>query len=151
MDKYRNEKKAAKKRLSMNKSEILKRGGGSAKLSDDDNFGFSQAQIQGLDNKFDCDFIQDAEIVIEESMEDDFESSYFETPQTSKRSLLPEPLPKYVNKKMKISGFKQEFYEAKLEGMKLENECKRLQAEKFSKEIKKLDLEIAELEAKSSL
>ena len=55
-DKYNNEKKLAKARLTANKKEIMKTGGGTAQIFDEEeNFGFSSIQIEGLTNRFDSD------------------------------------------------------------------------------------------------
>jgi hypothetical protein len=146
-DKYKNEKKLAKQRISENREEMMKTGGGSAKISDEiGGFQFSEKQISGLGNKFDSDMAdEDEEIyeieVVEEQADVKFEQ---ETPKTVKRTLPLRTHPNFSNKKMKTSIIHDEFYEAKLEGIKLDNELKRIQIEKAKLELKKMQKEDAD-------
>lgn len=154
-DKYKNEKKNAKQRLSANKVEMNKTGGGSYEMKDEDNFGFSSKQIVGFNNKFDSDSVDlcknDDDAMqkynfkeIGENSENDM-SSFNATPV---RKLPVEPMPKYSNKKMKMSKVKDEFYDSKLESIKLDNDYKKLLIKKTQLENVKLEMEIETLQNK---
>lgn len=160
-DKYKNEKKLAKQRLSQNKSEMRKTGGGTFEMDCTEDFGFSQEQISGLTNKFDSDFI-----TVEENEKEALKSFGFEgiidvdkenqlRAETPKRTMTQTAQMKYSNKKMRMSGVKDNFYELKVVGIELDNDYKRrliekieLEKEKIIMEKEKLQLEIKELKAK---
>lgn len=144
-DKYKNEKKLAKKRISEDRCEMLSTGGGSAKLqANDDSFMFTQEQIKGLQNQFDCDYQEkvEEEVYLQEDMEQDDEIQLVheksqETQATTSASSVP--FPKYSNKKMKASAFKDEFSNVKLESLKLDNEYKKRLIQKTNLEIQLLE------------
>jgi hypothetical protein len=147
-DKYKNEKKMAKQRISGNREEMMKTGGGLAKISDEiDGFQFSEKQISGLGNKFDSDVADEDERIIEiEVFEEQVDvKSQPETPKVVKRTLPLRTPPNFSSKKMKTSTVYDEFYEAKLEGVKLDNEYKRILIEKAKMELKKLQKEDADV------
>lgn len=146
-DKYNNEKKNAKARMSANKKEMMKTGGGSAQVVNiEDDFGFSVKQINGLTNKFDSDAPEEQIFeVIEETLNDEIMS---DTESFRKRRLsptVPTPL-KYSSKKMKLSEAKEMFMKSKTESITLDNKYKQLLIEKTELEKIKLGLEIQKLE-----
>jgi hypothetical protein len=57
--KYKNMKAAAKKNLAKNAMEMKKTGGGTAQIELGNSFNISETQIDGLQNKFDSDFVDD--------------------------------------------------------------------------------------------
>lgn len=151
-DKYKNEKKLAKQRLSVNKQQMKKTGGGSFAFDNTEDFGFSEKQIAGLANRFDSDHVGTEEEEVEalnsygfEGIENENIDECEVTLQTPKRSAPQEQSMKYSNKKMKMSAVKDDFYEAKLELMKLDIEYKRMLIEKGVLETEKLQLEVKKL------
>lgn len=157
-DKYNNEKKLAKARLTANKKETFKTGGGTAKITDDEeNFGFSHKQINGLPNKFDCD-AEEVYLIQEETEDFDYgateDTNLIETDKTTlKRPISPSfPTPaKYSNKKMRMSEAKEALMKSKLEASELDSKYKQLLIEKSELEKKKLQLEIQKLEKEMNL
>lgn len=149
-EKYKNEKKIGKRYLSQNAKEIRETGGGSAKLNESGNFGFSSAQVTGLTNRFDSDAADQISMAshhADQHSDNDSEEDHE----------FGQQLPKYSNKKMKLATAKNELIDLKADGLRLDNIHKELLIEKEKVLIeneklvtRKLQLEILKLEKETA-